>query len=108
MDSDLDWGQDLKRLGARLRELGVTDVAYDPYILGEPEKHLGFPRIHPTRQSGPSAGWNAMGVSLWKESGLREWAGFFQPRERVGKSILLWYFPPVNVNAGIGNPRLPR
>ena len=108
VDSDLDWGQDLKRLAARLRELGVTDIAYDPYILGDPEKQLGFPRIHPTRQSGPSPGWNAMGISLWKESGLREWAGLFPPRERVGKSILLWYFPPVNVNAGIGSPQLPR
>ena len=96
VDSDLDWGQDLKRLADRLRDLGATDVTWDRYILGDPERELGFPRIHPGNPSSPAAGWNAMGVSVWKKTGLRNWPDAIPPRERVGKSILVWYFPPAN------------
>jgi hypothetical protein len=93
-DSDLDWGQDLKRLSARLREVGATDVAFDKYINGEWEKEHGFPRIHRLNQMAPTVGWNAIGVGLWKESRLVLWPDWTKPQERVGKSILLWYFPP--------------
>lgn len=94
VDSDLDWGQDLKRLAARLREIGATSVAFDRYIPGDPERELGFPPIHPMNTYSPLVGWNAIGVSLWKETGVRKWPDLIKPRERVGKSILLWYFPP--------------
>jgi hypothetical protein len=94
VDSDLDWGQDLKRLAARLRELGASDVTFDPYMPGNVEGELGFPRIHPINSAAPSVGWNAIGVTLWKQSGLIRWPDLVKPRERVGKSILLWYFPP--------------
>ncbi len=100
VDSDLDWGQDLKRLASRLREVGATGVAFDRYILGNPEKELGFPPVYPLDPNAPRVGWNAIGVSVWKETGLRKWPDFIKPRERVGKSILLWYFPPAASNAG--------
>ncbi len=94
VDSDLDWGQDLKRLAARLREVGATSVAFDKYIVGDWEKEHGFPRIHPLDRNSPSVGWNAIGVGLWKTSRLVLWPDRIPPQERVGKSILLWYFPP--------------
>jgi len=100
-DSDLDWGQDLKRLSARLRELGATEVTFDKYIIGDWEKEHGFPRIYKMNQMSPSVGWNAIGVGLWKESRLVLWPDWIKPQERVGKSILLWYFPPSNPSAGI-------
>lgn len=94
-DSDLDWGQDIKRLAHRLQELGATDVTFDRYIVVDLQK-LGFPRVHPMNGSYPSPGWNALGVGVWKESNLFRWPDNIKPRERVGKSILLWYFPPAN------------
>ena len=91
-DSDLDWGQDIKRLAHRLHELGATDVTFDRYIVVDLAA-LGFPRVHPMNGNYPSPGWNALGVGVWKESRLFLWPDQIKPRERVGKSILLWYFP---------------
>jgi 4-amino-4-deoxy-L-arabinose transferase-like glycosyltransferase len=94
VDSDLDWGQDQKRLAERLRELGVTDVAYDPYIVADLEREHGFPHIHSLNRFAPLVGWNAVSVTVWKELRWVNWPDRFPPRERVGKSMLLWYFPP--------------
>ena len=99
-DSDLDWGQDLKRLAARLHELGATEVAFDPYIIGDPEKALGFPPVHFLNRNAPLVGWNAIGIGLWKLTRVVLWPDSIKPRERVGKSILLWYFPPAGANGG--------
>jgi hypothetical protein len=92
VDSDLDWGQDLKRLSARLHQAGAAEVAFDPYVPGGVEQQLGFPPIHPLNASG--GGWNAIGLTAWKKSVSGRPPGFITPPERVGKSILLWYVPP--------------
>jgi Dolichyl-phosphate-mannose-protein mannosyltransferase len=94
VDSDLDWGQDIKRLAKRLREEGATRVAFDRYIVGDPVKEYGLPPYYRLNPDLPLEGWNALGVSIWKESGIEHWPNRIKPRERVGKSILLWYFPP--------------
>lgn len=104
VDSDLDWGQDLKRLAARLREVGATDVTFDPYMPGDVEKELGFPRIHRMNPDAPSPGWNAIGAMLWKEAGLIHWPDRIPPQERVGKSIFLWYFAPAPASTGTVAP----
>jgi len=96
VDSDLDWGQDQKRLAQRLQELGATEVAYSPYIIGELEREHGFPHIVALNRFTPVPGWNAVGVTEWKELHRAEWVDhYYPPRERVGKSMLLWYFPPL-------------
>jgi hypothetical protein len=94
VDSDLDWGQDHKRLERRLDELGVKDVSFDRYLYDDPIWHRGFPVVHRLDKAAPSVGWNVVGVSLWKTTDLVEWPDRFEPRERVGKSFLLWYFEP--------------
>jgi hypothetical protein len=103
VDSDLDWGQDAKRLAARLRELGADQVAFRPFAIMHPHRH-GFPTVIPLDPASPHYGWNATGASTWKEErlGLYDkrpelnplWPDRFAPVERVGKSIWLWYFPP--------------
>ena len=51
----------------------------------------------------PSPGWNAVSLTIWKEFrfGLLDrymnyklWPDRFEPNERIGKSILLYYFDP--------------
>jgi 4-amino-4-deoxy-L-arabinose transferase-like glycosyltransferase len=93
-DSDLDWGQDHKRLERRLDELGVKQIAFDPYLVDDPIWHRGFPAMHRMDKWAPSVGWNVVGVSLWKTTDLLEWPDRYPPQERVGKSFLLWYFEP--------------
>lgn len=103
VDSDLDWGQDMKRLSARLRELGVREVAFNPFILAYLEAYHGFPHIEPMDPEYPSPGWNAASLTVWKadrlglgtrEPGLQLWPDRIPPTEKVGKTTYLWYFPP--------------
>jgi hypothetical protein len=108
VDSDLDWGQDNKRLAARLRELGAPSVSFQPFSIGDLERRHGFPPVTALNPFAPNYGWNAVGVTMWKERrfGLgdsslgsnRLWPDEFEPTEKVGKSIYLWYFPPPGSN----------
>ena len=103
-DSDLDWGQDMKRLSARLRQVGATQVTFDPIVLADFEGELGFPKMAPSTSAAmPAPGWNAVSISLWKvrRLGLLDshpeitpWPDRVPPGERVGKGVMLWYFPP--------------
>ena len=93
-DSDLDWGQDMKRLGDRLRRAGATAVAFDPFHKTYPSlAGDAFPQILPMDSDKPSPGWNAVSISAWKIFGVPKWADGRRPQERIGRSILLWYFP---------------
>ena len=101
VDSDLDWGQDMKRLARRLHEAGATEVSFVTTLVADLEKEHGFPPIKDVDVLRPSVGWNAVEVGLWKRDrmglGLRHpevtpWPDRLPPQERVGKSILLWYF----------------
>lgn len=103
VDSDLDWGQDMKRLSARLREVGAQEVYFNPFISAFLEAVHGFPPIHPLDPQEPSPGWNAVSLTPLKldRLGLKRtyldfklWPDEIPPRERVGKSVLLYYFPP--------------
>jgi hypothetical protein len=96
VDSDLDWGQDLKRLSKRLHEVGATSVAFTGFDYADLEAEHGFPPIHGMNPLAPVEGWNAIGVTLWKEFRTVTWPDQIKPKERVGKGILLWYFPPAN------------
>lgn len=103
VDSDLDWGQDVKRLAKRLKEAGAAEVTFTPFVIADFEKQIAIPPIHPTDVLSPSPGWNAVSLSFWKQRrlGLLEAYPDVKPwpdrvgvtPERVGKSILLWYFP---------------
>src|SRR5262249_9426552 len=102
VDSDLDWGQDLKRLSARLREVGAKEVTYNQFIVADLEKEHGFPPIREMDLARPSPGWNAADLTYLKlcrlglfdtMPGLSLWPDQIPPTEMVGKSIRLWYVP---------------
>jgi hypothetical protein len=94
VDSDLDWGQDLKRLSKRLHEVGATSVAFTNTDYADLQGEHGFPPVHGMNKIAPLEGWNAIGVTAWKELRAIDWPDQIKPQERVGKGILLWYFPP--------------
>jgi hypothetical protein len=102
VDSDLDWGQDIKRLGKRLQELNAPSVAFTPSIGISLASH-GFPPHQQNDADAPAPGWNAVQVTHWKlnRMGLplddrndQTWPDVVKPTERVGRSILLYYVPP--------------
>jgi hypothetical protein len=101
VDSDLDWGQDTKRLGARLQELGARSVFLASFTNARFQEEHGFPVIYEVHPTMPGPGWNAIGVSAWKlgRLGTRRlseialWPDRYKPAERVGKSFLLYHFP---------------
>lgn len=102
-DSDLDWGQDMLRLSARLRELGAQKVAFSPFINAYLHDYHGFPPIEDSDPVAPSPGWNAVSITVWKVArmGLMEqhkevqlWPDLVKPKERVGRGVLLYYFAP--------------
>ncbi len=103
VDSDLDWGQDMKRLADRARQLGIRDLASE--TMGQSYVLAGnaFPKAVPFDWHRPAPGWNAVSVTPWKlrcffEKGYRRptdlWPDSARPVEKIGKSTYLFYFPP--------------
>jgi hypothetical protein len=92
-DSDLDWGQDMKRLATFLDNAHAAEVTFVPFnrtygtLCGD-----AFPSTNPGDPSRPSPGWNAVSVSVWKIFGVPSWPDR-NPQARIGRSILLWKFP---------------
>jgi hypothetical protein len=101
-DSDLDWGQDINRLSRRLREVGASKVYVALFNNARYTEEHGFPPTFPVGPEMPGPGWNAIGLSnlkahrmnLWNtHPEITPWPERYQPRERVGKTILLYHFP---------------
>jgi hypothetical protein len=93
VDSDLDWGQDLYRLEQRAAQLhiphlslayrGTANLSYEPlppfFIL--PPRH-------------PVTGWVAVSeLARTRNPADYAWLNAYQPVERVGKTIDLYYIP---------------
>jgi hypothetical protein len=93
IDSDLDWGQDLRRLESRLAELkvrslslawiGTADLSREPLP--------PFTLLPPGRAT---TGWIAI-TALAREHQMKgySWLSAYKPIERIGKTIDLYYVP---------------
>jgi hypothetical protein len=102
VDSDLDWGQDILRLRDRMRELNAPTLAFTAPIYTSYSR-LGFPPVTPNDPNQPTPGWNAVSMvhlKLYRFSAGAEafqvklWPELMTPSEKVGKSILLYYYNP--------------
>ncbi len=103
VDSDLDWGQDTKRLAAKLKEVGAKEVFTNQMGPGSFEKMYGFPPVHALDVNGPQIGWNATSFTPMKlglfgdtryiyDRGDQFWPDrMYAVEERVGTSYLLYY-----------------
>jgi len=83
--------------------VGAREVTFDPFIIAYLERVHGFPPIHGMDPTAPSPGWNAVSLTVLKvarlgledsEPNLQLWPEQIPPTTRVGKTTLLWYFPP--------------
>ncbi len=96
LDSALDWGQDLERLRQYLEANNVTEVYLSYFGRGEPVRA----RIRGAKPLPPGLrprGWVAASkahiAGLALEGYNLAWLKEHTPRARVGKSILVYYFP---------------
>jgi hypothetical protein len=101
VDSDLDWGQDVKRLARRLQQVGANEVTFLSLLTADYRQH-GMPPVS-DRMDGvrPPPGWCAISITYLKERrlGLRGpdrvlWPDRIPPAEKIGAGIYLWQFPP--------------
>ncbi|MDE2137428.1 MAG: glycosyltransferase family 39 protein [Gammaproteobacteria bacterium] len=93
VDSDLDWGQDLRRLEKRAADLkirhlslayrGTADLSREPlppYVILPPHQ--------------PATGWVAVSwLARTRNPTDYAWLNGYQPVEHIGKSIDLYYIP---------------
>jgi hypothetical protein len=104
-DSDYDWGQDTKRLAARLKQLGATSVNYG-YVDSADNTFLeAFPGLPPIRNIHPlhpAEGWTAVCPTFdhatqygleYRYPDLRPWYSYLPVRERVGTIDLMYLAP---------------
>ncbi len=106
VDSNYDWGQDLRLLSKRLRKLGVNQISlatldgvmYHPYL----EAWYGLPPIKSADDVTPIMGWNVISPSFTKSFRFtiparatvsRPWYDRIAPTERVG-ALLLYNITP--------------
>ncbi len=94
VDSDLDWGQDLWRLERRAAEIKVPSLslAYRGTADLSREALPPFTVMPPWH---PATGWIAISA-LAREHDLAgyAWLNAYEPMERIGKTIDLYYVPP--------------
>jgi hypothetical protein len=96
-ESDLDWGQDLSRLSQRIKQRGIQGISIAYFGTVPLEKaDLGhFELLSPAQ---PTHGYVAVSLHRlnmdYRKNGLFAWLKSYQPVERIGKSIDLFYIAP--------------
>lgn len=95
-DSNLDWGQDLLRLGRVVRERRIDHLHISYFGTADWRRHLPMAEELPREQR--VRGWVAVSEMQFRFGGPRNrgdfrWLEQFQPVQRVGKSIRLYRVP---------------
>jgi hypothetical protein len=98
VESDLDYGQDLARLGRVSARRGIDSLALAYHGTADPAL-FGLTRWHALTPGAPETGWIA--ISMYdlklgeeKDPGAYSWLERLEPVEVVGKSIRLYWAPP--------------
>ncbi len=91
--SDLDWGQDLLRLAATVRELGIEELHLSYSGSANPAA-FDFPALAEIPKGERPPGWVAVSLTNLKLYPDRYgWLESYEPYMLVGKSIRLYHFP---------------
>jgi 4-amino-4-deoxy-L-arabinose transferase-like glycosyltransferase len=92
LNGDLDWGQDLKRLEAKLRERGIERVAIAYSGSADLARH-DLPEFTLLEPYKPVKGWVAISLCEreCRSDGSHAWLKRYKPVARIGRSIDLYY-----------------
>ncbi|HEX7127759.1 MAG TPA: glycosyltransferase family 39 protein [Thermodesulfobacteriota bacterium] len=101
VDSDLDWGQDLKQLASALRERGVTRLSLAYFGSADPARH-GLPPVRKLEPYRPTTGWVAISVTKLRGRAGYGWLDAHRPVAIVGTSIWLYYIPEADLPGRAG------
>ena len=94
VDSDLDWGQDLQRLGDEIRERQIAHIHIAYFGTAVVEKHIPTGvRVHHLKPHTRVSGWVA--VSAFNRFATKgyEWLDNYEKACVVGASIYLYHIP---------------
>lgn len=106
VDSNYDWGQDLKRLAQFVEKNKIEKIAVDYFGGGSPKYYLGDKVENWWSARGPAHGWFAISASFQqgafgktiqgftrKPEDSYEWLKPYAPVARIGHSIFLYKLP---------------
>ena len=106
VDSNYDWGQDLKFLSKRLHELGVQQFSLTTFdgVMNHDDLQIwyGLPPSKDVDDAAPAPGWTVISPTFAKSYRFhflnrnnlaRPWYEQIPPTERVG-ALMLYYTPP--------------
>jgi hypothetical protein len=93
-ESDLDWGQDMHKVGDFLKSMGATEVSFTPYNVTYLQAGHAFPKCTYSDWFHPAPGWNVVSLGGWKVFNHPGWVGNHAPQFRIGRSHWAWYFAP--------------
>ncbi len=106
VDSNYDWGQDLKRLAHVMETRAIEKIALDYFGGGNPRYYLGE-KFEPWWSArGPAHGWFAISATvrqgafetpgagfISKQEDSYDWLQPFRPVATAGTSIFIYYLP---------------
>ncbi len=97
-DSDIDWGQDIKRLATTIKNRRIKELSTCIQNDGLADfDQLGFPPRKELIPYQKTTGWIAVSISCFHKGTWEppydqySWLEAYEPVERVGKSIKLYY-----------------
>ncbi len=100
-DSNLDWGQDIGRLGEYLRAHGITDVYVECFgQTRTPPETIGIEGAKRFPPPDQPVGWIAVSLTnlqgWWppQDPSRYSWLLQHEPRAKIGKTIWLYYLEP--------------
>ncbi|MEY2986475.1 MAG: hypothetical protein RJB24_704 [Candidatus Parcubacteria bacterium] len=101
-DSNLDWGQDLKRLNDWTKEKNIDTLYIDYFGTADVQYYLPNTKIIPVKSTdGPQIGYTAISATMFQDSFYKRqndqnyqeywWLAWRSPDYIIGNSILIYY-----------------
>ena len=95
VDSNLDWGQDLRRLAKFVKEKNIEHIKVDYFGGGDVKYYLGDKAEIWHADNGETTGWLAISATFLQTSRAYPWASYewleaYEPVAKIGYSIFIY------------------
>ena len=111
VDSNIDWGQDLKRLADWVEKNDIKKINFDYFGWADQSYYLGnnfnwiwrgrYKNVDDFLKDNPNGGYIAVSASFYMGSFENPetsyaWLDSYEKVTTIGNSIFVWYIPPTN------------